>query len=250
MVEEYFPAIPGIDMSKLQMAPNSAYSITKPKDAKQIEQFINKHIGGKNLAILDGTANVGGDVINFGLNPNVARVVAIEINPETFAMLENNIRVYGKLLILQSEINNLNHHKSAKQIYSGKLLILQSEIKSAKQIYARLDKKIQAIHGNSLDIIEKCADGEHFDILFLDAPWGGTSYKTHKFLDLEMSGKKLADVVRMAQKCRNIDNIILKIPFNYNLYQLIRETEFHTIVIEKIKTVKGFYMILLLSIKK
>ena len=208
MVEEYFPAIPGINMSKLQMAPNSAYSITKPKDAKQIEQFINKHIGGKNLAILDGTANVGGDVINFGLNPNVARVVAIEINPETFAMLENNIRVYG------------------------------------------LEKKIQAIHGNSLDIIGKCADGEHFDILFLDAPWGGTSYKAHKFLDLEMSGKKLADVVTMAQKCRNIDNIILKIPFNYNLFQLIRQSEFHTIVIEKIKTLKGFYMILLLSLKK
>jgi 16S rRNA G966 N2-methylase RsmD len=226
MVEEYFPDIPGINMSKLQMAPNSAYSITKPKDAKQIEQFINKHIGGKNLAILDGTANVGGDVINFGLNPNVARVVAIEINPETFAMLENNIRVYGKLLILQSEI------------------------KSAKRIYTRLEKKIQAIHGNSLDIIGKCADGEHFDILFLDAPWGGTSYKAQKFLDLEISGKKLADVVGMAQKCRNIDNIILKIPFNYNLFQLIRQSEFHTIVIEKIKTVKGFYMILLLSLKK
>jgi 16S rRNA G966 N2-methylase RsmD len=208
MTEEYFPAIPGINMSKLQIAPNSAYSITKPKDAKQIEQFINKHIGGKNLAILDGTANVGGDVINFALNPNVARVVAIEINPDTFAMLENNIRVYG------------------------------------------LEKKIQAIHGNSLDIIGKCADGEHFDILFLDAPWGGTSYKAQKFLDLEMSGKKLADVVSMAQKCRNIDNIILKIPFNYNLYQLIRQSEFHTIVIEKIKTVKGFYMILLLSLKK
>jgi len=208
MVEEYFPAIPGINASKLQMAPNSAYSITKPKDAKQIEQFINKHIGGKKIAILDGTANVGGDVINFGLNPNVSRVVAIEINAETFSMLENNIRVF------------------------------------------RLEKKIQAIHGNSLDIIGKCADGEHFDILFLDAPWGGTSYKTHKFLDLEMSGKKLADVVKMVQKCRNIDNIILKIPFNYNLYQLIRQTEFHTIVIEKIKTIKGFYMILLLSIKK
>jgi len=208
MTEAYFPAIPGIDMSKLQMAPNSAYSITKPKDAKQIEQFINKHIGGKNLAILDGTANVGGDVINFGLNPNVARVVAIEINPETFAMLENNIRIF------------------------------------------KLEKKIQAIHGNSLDIIGKCADGEHFDILFLDAPWGGTSYKAQKFLDLEMSGKKLADVVSMAQKCQNIDNIILKIPFNYNLYQLIRQSEFHTIVIEKIKTLKGFYMILLLSLKK
>jgi precorrin-6B methylase 2 len=208
MVEEYFPAIPGINTSKLQMAPNSAYSITKPKDAKQIEQFINKHMGGKNLAILDGTANVGGDVINFGLNPNVARVVAIEINSETFAMLENNIRVF------------------------------------------KLEKKIQAIHGNSLDIIGKCADGEHFDILFLDAPWGGTSYKTQKFLDLEMSGKKLADVVKIAQKCRNIDNIILKIPFNYNLFQLIRQSEFHTIVIEKIKTVKGFYMILLLSLKK
>jgi precorrin-6B methylase 2 len=207
-IEEYFPVVSGINRSKLQMAPNSSYSITKPKDAKKIEEFINKHIGRKNLSILDGTANVGGDVIHFGLNPNVEKVVAIEINSGTFSKLQNNIRVYG------------------------------------------LEKKIQAIHGNSLDIIEKCADGTHFDILFLDAPWGGTSYKKQKLLNLEMSGKKLVDVVKMAQKCRNIDNIILKIPFNYNLYQLIRQSEFHTIIIEKIKTTKGFYMILLLSIKK
>jgi precorrin-6B methylase 2 len=207
-IEEYFPVVSGINRSKLQMAPNSSYSITKPKDAKQIEEFINKHIGRKNLSILDGTANVGGDVIHFGLNPNVEKVVAIEINAATFSKLQNNIRVYG------------------------------------------LEKKIHAIHGNSLDIIEKCADGAHFDILFLDAPWGGTSYIKQKLLNLEMSGKKLVDVIKMAQKCRNIDNIILKIPFNYNLYQLIRLTEFHTIIIEKIKTTKGFYMILLLSIKK
>lgn len=204
----WFPQMNGIDYNKLQMSLNSSYSITKPKDAKQIEGFINKYIGGKNLTILDGTANVGGDVINFGLNPNVEKVVAIEINADTFSKLENNIRVYG------------------------------------------LEKKIKAIHGNSLDIIEKCADGDHYDILFLDAPWGGKSYKKQKFLNLEMSGKKLVDVVKMAQKCQNIDNIILKIPFNFNLYQLISNAEFHTIVIEKIKTGKSFYMILLLSIKK
>ena len=204
----WFPQMNGIDYNKLQMSLNSSYSITKPKDAKQIEGFINKYIGGKNLTILDGTANVGGDVINFGLNPNVEKVVAIEINADTFSKLENNIRVYG------------------------------------------LEKKIKAIHGNSLDIIEKCADGDHYDILFLDAPWGGKSYKKHKFLNLEMSGKKLVDVVKMVQKCQNIDNIILKIPFNFNLYQLISNAEFHTIVIEKIKTGKSFYMILLLSIKK
>lgn len=204
----WFPQMNGIDYNKLQMSLNSSYSITKPKDAKQIEGFINKYIGGKNLTILDGTANVGGDVINFGLNPNVEKVVAIEINADTFSKLENNIRVYG------------------------------------------LEKKIKTIHGNSLDIIEKCADRDHFDILFLDAPWGGKSYKKHKFLNLEMSGKKLVDVVKMAQKCQNIDNIILKIPFNFNLYQLISNAEFHTIVIDKIKTGKSFYMILLLSIKK
>jgi hypothetical protein len=207
-IEEYFPVVSGINRSKLQMAPNSSYSITKPKDAKQIEEFINKHIGKKKLSILDGTANVGGDVIHFGLNPNVEKVVAIEINADTFSKLQNNIRVYG------------------------------------------LEKKIQAIHGNSLDIIEKCADGAHFDILFLDAPWGGVSYTKQKLLNLEMSGKKLVDVIKIAQKCKNIDNIILKIPFNYNLYQLIRLSEFNTIIIEKIKTTKGFYMILLLSIKK
>jgi hypothetical protein len=39
MTEEYYPVIPGIYTSKLQMAPNFAYSITNPKYAK-IEEFI------------------------------------------------------------------------------------------------------------------------------------------------------------------------------------------------------------------
>lgn len=205
-MEEFFPKKNGVNYEKLQMAPNSSYSITKPKDAQQISQFIKKFIDKKDLIIMDGTANVGGDVINFGLNGDVKKVIAVEYNRETFEKLKNNVRVYG------------------------------------------LEKKVVCVNGDTVKIVERCMGKIHLDILFLDAPWGGSGYKKHKFLDLEMGGKMVYELVRKVFDCGNVDNVILKVPYNYNLYNLVYNSMFKYIVIEKIKTARGFYMVLLIKI--
>lgn len=190
--KNYFPFKKNIDYSLLQMAPNSSYSITKPKDAEQIQNIIEKLIPRKNLVILDGTANVGGDTINFGLNNNISKVISIEKNKDTFQKLQNNIRVYGLL------------------------------------------DKVTPLNDDIVTILDKCI--EHpIDILFLDAPWGGPSYKTANFLDLELSGIKLYDIVKKAIKCGNIEYLIMKVPFNYNTKNLLKETNLQHINIYKIK---------------
>ena len=205
-MEEYFPEKNGVDYAKLQMAPNSSYSITKPKDAQQISNFIKKYINKKDLVIMDGTANVGGDVINFGLNGDVGKVIAVEYNKETFEKLVNNVGVYG------------------------------------------LEKKVVTINGDTVKLVERCMGKMHLDILFLDAPWGGPRYKRERFLDLEMGGKRVFELVRKVADCGNVDNVVLKVPYNYNLYNLVHNTMFKNIIIEKIKTAKGYYLILLIKI--
>jgi len=205
-MEEYFPEKNGVDYNKLQMANNSSYSITKPTDAKQISVFIDKFVNKKNLVIMDGTANVGGDVINFGLNGNVEKVIAVEYNKTTYEKLVNNVKVYG------------------------------------------LEKKVVTLHGDTVKLVERCMGKVKIDILFLDAPWGGRGYKREKFMDLEMGGKRVFELVRKVGECGNVSNVILKVPFNYNLYNLIHNNEFKHIVIEKIKTSRGYYLIILIKI--
>jgi len=191
-MQKFFPYKRNVELNKLQMANNSAYSVTKPNNAHQIQSILDKIVPNKALVILDGTANVGGDTINFGLNPNVSKIISVEKNKDTFNKLVNNIKVYG------------------------------------------LESKVEAINGDIVQILEACTP-HHIDLLFLDAPWGGPSYKTANFLDLQLSGIKLYDVVKKAVKCNNIDFLVLKVPYNYNTKNLLKETTLTKIEIYKIK---------------
>lgn len=59
---------------------------------------------GKSFTVVDGTAGIGGDSINFGLQTYVSGVVSYEINPQTFKMLNNNVKLYG----LEHKIKTVN----------------------------------------------------------------------------------------------------------------------------------------------
>ena len=63
-----------------------------------------------------------------------------------------------------------------------------------------------------------------------------------------MGGKRVFELVRKVADCGNVDNVVLKVPYNYNLYNLVHNTMFKNIIIEKIKTSKGYYLILLIKI--
>jgi len=190
-MHKYFPKHKNVNLNKLQLANNSTYSITKPNNAQTIQTIIDQIIPKKDLVIIDGTANVGGDTINFALNDNIKKVISIEKNPTTFQKLKHNIETY-----------NLQH-------------------------------KVTTLNDDLTKIIDQCSHPA--DILFIDAPWGGPSYKFANFLDLELSGIKLYDIVKKAVLCNNIDYLVLKVPFNYNTKNLLKETSLKKIEIYKIK---------------
>lgn len=190
-MHKYFPKHKNVNLNKLQLSNNSTYSITKPNNAQTIQTIIDQIIPKKDLVILDGTANVGGDTINFALNDNIKKVISIEKNPTTFQKLKHNIETY-----------NLQH-------------------------------KVTTLNDDLTKIIDQCSHPA--DILFIDAPWGGPSYKFANFLDLELSGIKLYDIVKKAVQCNNIDYLVLKVPFNYNTKNLLKETSLKKIEIYKIK---------------
>jgi 16S rRNA G966 N2-methylase RsmD len=88
-----FPYKSGVSMKDIQLTEEGKYSYTKRKDGDITIDFLHKNIGDlKDLTILDGTGNIGGDTILFGLN--FKQVHSIEIDKDNFDALKHNVSLY------------------------------------------------------------------------------------------------------------------------------------------------------------
>jgi predicted RNA methylase len=90
-MDEFFPTLPGMKTDALQITEEGMYSVTKPRDAAKITEFLQSVIVEplNELSLLDGTANCGGDTIH--CSQVFKRVVAIEKNPDTCEVLRKNV---------------------------------------------------------------------------------------------------------------------------------------------------------------
>jgi 16S rRNA G966 N2-methylase RsmD len=105
-MQDFFPMLPGVDEASLKITPEGLYSVTKPRDAREIIKFMREVMDEplSNLTLLDGTANCGGDAINYA--SVFKKVVAIEKNAYTFSVLQNNVDIAYKKCIDNIELVN------------------------------------------------------------------------------------------------------------------------------------------------
>jgi predicted RNA methylase len=72
---------------------------------------------------------------------------------------------------------------------------------------------VLCIKGNYLDLMHKV----YQDVIFMDPPWGGKSYKNFEDISFQLDGRTLESIceeIRIAKLCKMI---VLKLPLNYNL---------------------------------
>jgi 16S rRNA G966 N2-methylase RsmD len=72
-------------------------------------------------------------------------------------------------------------------------------------------KNVETIYGDFLNQINKIKQ----DIVFIDPPWGGTSYKVFSKIDLTLSGKYIGNIIRLFND--NTKLICIKAPLNFDL---------------------------------
>ena len=87
-----FPYKRGVNMKDIIITEEGKYSYTKRDDGDRTLLFLRRFMDPSKLSILDGTGNVGGDTILFGLHFN--KVHSIEMNPENFKALSHNVELY------------------------------------------------------------------------------------------------------------------------------------------------------------
>lgn len=78
------------------------------------------------------------------------------------------------------------------------------------------------------------------DILFVDPPWGGTSYKEHQNLKLTLGNTPIEDICNIALN-KKTKLIALKLPYNYDINYLMKN-----IISRKITTTRIKNMIIVL----
>lgn len=115
-MENVFPYKEKVDYSKLRMTPEGLYSITRRRDGEQIFDFLRSKLPEiSKLSVTDATACVGGDTIQFSCY--FRKVHSIEWKHDNFAVLQNNIDVFGAT-------NVTLHHGDATKLFNWKTDVL------------------------------------------------------------------------------------------------------------------------------
>lgn len=94
-----------VDYSKLLANREGIFSTILPHYTSQVVDIVRRFFpeaaerchypGGQGLRILDATANIGGDAINFVHNFPKATVTAVEVNPDNVEILRHNVEALG-----------------------------------------------------------------------------------------------------------------------------------------------------------
>jgi len=142
-------------------------------------------------------------------------------------IIYNNMGMNKNIIITDGTANNgsdtLTLAKYFKQINSIEIDITNYEVlKNNINVYNYTN--INLIYGNTIEKLNELTQ----DVLLIDAPWGGRSYYKNPQLKLYLDNLELSDIYNQFKHKTKL--FIVKVPFNYNINNLLSAT-----LIDKIK---------------
>ena len=212
-----------INYKLFSIVENSRYSCLMPWYVSQVNSFLKDMYIKPNISvnkIIDTGANIGVDTINFLINFPSSKLIAFEIENKTYNSLCNNLLEYKSVTRVNSK-EELIKHNSKVQAYNKDFLL------NFELIY------------NS-------------DIVFIDAPWGGSIYKDKKNVSIYLqseddyyninyydSSKNIITVTKkILNKKYNVKSVMLKVPYNYEFDNFEKELNlFNSNIIIKYKKI-------------
>jgi len=163
--------------NELIIADDSRYSCLMPWHYEQVNKILLFETKYLNISsIIDATGNIGCDSILFRLLFPDAEITTIELNTNTFNILNQNMNNLTK-------ITNTNV------------------------------KKIKTLNMNCLDYIYD----NDADMIYVDPPWEGESYKQNQYFNLCLSGYEIGNIVNSL--LYNYTLIVAKLPVNFDYHK-------------------------------
>lgn len=102
-------------------------------------------------------------------------------------------------------------------------------------------KNVELFNGSTLDIIQTLKQ----DIIYIDAPWGGISYKNYKQVRLYMDNKEISQIYKDNKQHAKL--FIFKVPRNYDFNNFIAMTktnffEIHAVLSQDNTRIKYYFI--------
>lgn len=124
--------------------------------------------------------------------------------------------------------NVLNFSKYFKNVNAIELDKLTCDVlRNNVDVYNRGNVNIYC--GNSINILKN----SNQDIIFFDPPWGGKEYIKNKYIILKLSNINISKIIN--SYINKVLLIVMKVPINVNLSELIKNINFCKIEFYKIR---------------
>jgi hypothetical protein len=130
----------------------------------------------------------------------------LELLSQNLIMTDATAGIGGNTISFSKKFKNVNSVEIDKKRFS----FLKNNIN-----YYNL-KNVNLINSDYLKIIDNLIQ----DIVFMDPPWGGRSYKKKSSLTLRLSGISLENICLKLKKLTKL--LVLKLPLNYNLDSIVK----------------------------
>lgn len=205
-----FQKLKDIDVTKVRMTDIGVYSVTPWREAHLISRWITQFYKGEKAVL--------------------------KANGETLRVTDATANVGG---------NTLSFHLNGFSVNAVENDKLTAEIlKHNLEVY-KIDSK--NVHNcDYVSVYETFVQ----DVVFIDAPWGGSNYKLAKSLSLYLSGVNVSDLCANLLEEKKASLVALKVPFNFNLSELKKKVKGCKIVVREVFRGKHHSYTMLFCMKK
>jgi len=174
----------GVDYGQILVAAESHFSCLMPYQMAQVVAIYAAEVGEAPPAtILDATANVGCDTIQFCKMFPAAAVTSVELDPGVAELLRHNMARLASVL--------------------GR----------------RVDRPVAVLNGDGVELL--LASRHQVDLVYFDPPWGGPEYYKSPLVRLTLNGRPLGDIVGAALAHGNAGLVVVKAPANADMAEFL-----------------------------
>lgn len=130
--------------------------------------------------------------------------------------------------------NTINFAKHFKKVNAVEIVPIHCEfLKNNLEQYKLLDK----VNINCNDYMNVYNTFSQ-DIVYFDPPWGGPDYYKEQQLDLFINNKNIYYLINSLYQ-RQVKFVVIKVPKNFNISRIIKETLYKNVDIHKVLSYKG-----------
>lgn len=185
-----------------------------PIDIKKLDRIFPDHPGvNKHKLIMTNVALYS--VSKVQSSTKLVHLIKKYMNSSKITVTDATSNVGSDTIMLGKHFNKVNGIELSDEQFP----VLEHNVKQYK-----LDT-ITLHHGDSLDIIPTLEQ----DVIYIDAPWTGPSYKDHVSIRLYMTNKELVEIYNEYSKYCKL--MIFKVPKNYDFNMFIQLSNMHKVTI-------------------